>query len=186
MFARAEYTPGSDAYDDYYERHPDKEKIDSDIRAMPELLQPGGYYYEPADAARAKANFDLTEQLVPFCDGRPAPLKADLKLDEIKHELKKMAAFSGAVDVRIAALDQQHLYSYIGRRLAEYGTAVELAHTRALVFAVEMDSDAMRHAPFMPVVVESSKQYLKAAAIGVALASYIRSNPAVSKRVRRN
>ncbi|MBN1560241.1 reductive dehalogenase [candidate division KSB1 bacterium] len=174
MFARAHYTPGSDAYDDYYERHPDKAKIDREIRAMPELMQSGGRHYEPTDAARARANFNLTEQLTLFCNGQPALQKAAAEPDEIGLELKKMAILSGAVDARIAALDHQHLYSHIGRRLAEYGTAIELAHTHALVYAVEMDYTAMQHAPYMPVMVESSKQYLKAAAIGVALASHIR------------
>ena len=37
MFARAHYTPGSQAYEDYYKRFPEKKDIDDSLRHRPDL-----------------------------------------------------------------------------------------------------------------------------------------------------
>lgn len=175
MFARARYEPGSPPYEDYYARFPEKQKTDDAIRAMPELLAPGGKVYEPIGAAIAENNFNFTEQLIPLCDGQPAHEKSDIDSQDLTEKLKAMTLSLGAVDVRTTKLDPDILYSHSGRRLTEYGRPIDLMHSHILVYAVEMDYTAVQHAPNMPVVVESSKQYLEAAKIGIAIASYIRS-----------
>ena len=174
MFARANYEQGSFQYSDYYAKHPEKKKVDDRVRAMPELLSPGGESYEPIDAACAACNFALTEKLIPLCDGEPgSPMQ--INPAALTKKLKEMTMSLGAVDVGVAQLDAAHVYSHVGRRLPEYGTPIHLNHSHILVFAVEMDYETMQGAPQMPVVVESSKKYLQSATIAVALASCIRS-----------
>ncbi len=175
MFARMHYDKGSAAYEDYYTRFPARQKRDDDIRALPQLMSPGGEVFEPVAATIAENNFILTEKLIPLCDGPRAQKKTNMDPLELTITLKKMARSLGAVDVRTTALDPAHLYSHVGRRTAEYGKPISLSHSHVLVFAVEMDFAAMQQAPRMPVVVESSRQYLEAAKIAIAVASYIRS-----------
>ena len=175
MFARARYVAGSDAYRDYYSRHPQRKKIDDELRAMPNLLSPGGRHYEPVAAKMADNNFELNEKLIPFCDGTPAPKKTPLSAGEATEAVKRLILSLGAVDVGAAKLDPIHLYSHVGRGPGGYGAPITKEFENVIVFAVEMDFKAMRCAPKMPVVVESSKQYLEAAKIAITAAAFIRS-----------
>ncbi len=175
MFARARYVAGSDAYRDYYRRHPQRKKTDDVLRAMPNLLSPGGRHYEAVAAKMADTNFTLTEKLIPFCQGTPATEKMSVPAAEATAAVKRLVLSLGAVDVGVARLDPIHLYSHVGRGPGGYGSPITDEFENVIVFAVEMDFDAMRHAPKMPVVVESSKQYLEAAKIAINAASFIRS-----------
>jgi hypothetical protein len=47
IFAREGYFPGSDKHTSYYTRRPELKDIDDKIRNLPELLEPGGRYYDP-------------------------------------------------------------------------------------------------------------------------------------------
>jgi ferredoxin len=175
MFARGRYVPGSDAYSDYYQRRPERKKTDDALRAMPNLFEPAGLHYEPVAAKIADNNFEMNEKLIPFCNGEPATEKTPIDPDKATAAIKNLCLSLGAVDVGMARLDPFHLYSHVGRGPGGYGTPIKDEFENVIVFAVEMDFSAMQQAPKMPVVVESSKQYLEAAKIAINAASFIRS-----------
>ena len=175
MFARARYAPGSAAYRDYYDRHPQRKKSDDAIRAMSDICAPGGQFYEPMAAKIANNNFEINEKLTPLCEGSPASTETAVEAAEACAAVKRLVCSLGAVDVGCARLDRAHVYSHVGRGPGGYGTPISGEFENVIVFAVEMDFAAMRQAPKMPVVVESSKQYLEAAKIAINVASFIRS-----------
>ncbi len=175
MFARVRYAPGSAAYGDYYHRHAQRKITDDAIRAMPDICAPGGEFYEPIAAKIANNNFEINEKLTPLCQGEPAGTKTVVSAAAGTAAVKKLVRSLGAVDVGCAKLNPMHLYSHVGRGPGGYGTPITSEFENVIVFAVEMDFAAMHHAPKMPVVVESSKQYLEAAKIAVTAASFIRS-----------
>lgn len=175
MFARARYEPGSLAYEDYYVRRPEKKEVDDSIRAMPNLLEPGGRYYEPVKAKIAESYFDLIEKLIPLAEGNTADQKTQIEPSEISSQLKQMAGELGAVDAGIAKLHPNHVYSITGRGPSGYGKKIELDHPYIIVFTVEMDHHTMSNAPKIEVIVESAKKYLESAKISIAIASFIRS-----------
>ncbi|MCK5742499.1 MAG: hypothetical protein KAH48_09795, partial [Chlorobi bacterium] len=43
MFARSSYKPGTEKYEEYYAKHPDKKQTDDKIRRLPGLLEEGGH-----------------------------------------------------------------------------------------------------------------------------------------------
>lgn len=175
MFARARYVKGTLQYQDYYSRRTERKKMDDAIRAMPKLFSPGGKYYDPVRSAIAENYFDINEILAPLAEGRPADKREKIEPAQATRLLKNMARKLGAVDAGIARLNPAHVYSHIGRGPGGYGTVVNLKHPFIFVFAVEMDFDAMAHAPQLDVVIESSQKYLEAAKSAIAIASYIRS-----------
>ena len=175
MFARARYVAGSVAYQDYYSRFPERKKSDDLIRSMPDLLSPGGKHYQPIEAKIADTYFSINEKLIPLAEGNPAAKQTSVFPENISLQIKKMIKSLGAVDVGIAKLNPNIVYSMTGRGPGGYGTKISLDHSHIIVFAVEMDFEAMRAAPKINVVVESSKQYLEAAKISIAVASFIRS-----------
>ncbi len=175
MFARARYEPNSLAYEDYYTRRPEKKQIDDALRAMPNLLEKGGRFYEPVKAKIAETYFDLIEELVPLVDGDPTETKVHIEPDKISSQLKQIAKELGAVDAGIAELLPHHIYSFTGRGPDGYGKQINLAHPYIFVFAVEMDYKTMSKAPKVDVVLESSKKYLECAKTSIAISSFIRS-----------
>ena len=175
MFARARYVKGTAAYTDYYKRRPEKLKTDDALRAMPDLLAPGGLHYQPLQAKMAENNFELNEKLIPLCQDSPAANRINLSPEEATEIMKNFVSSFGAVDVGVAPLDRFHIYSHVGRGPGGYGTPITGELANVIVFAVEMDFEAMQQAPKMPVVVESSRQYLEAAKIAINSAAFIRS-----------
>ncbi|MCK4766177.1 MAG: 4Fe-4S dicluster domain-containing protein [Candidatus Aminicenantes bacterium] len=89
--------------------------------------------------------------------------------------IEETARFYGAVDVGITPLKPYHFYSHVGRREEHWGEAVKSDHRFAIVIVVAMDVDMIKAAPGLPVVLESSRQYVEAAKIANILAEYIRS-----------
>ncbi|MDZ7721382.1 MAG: reductive dehalogenase domain-containing protein [candidate division KSB1 bacterium] len=175
MFARARYQPGLRAYQDYYTRNPQKQKIDDQIRSLPDLLSPGGPYYDERSASMAHLFFAETERLAQRAEGEPALEQTPLSPDDAAAQLKSMARSLGAVDSGIARIRPEYLYTHIGRGQGVYGDPIDLDHPRALVFAVEMKYNRVRQAPKIAVTLESAEQYLQSAHIAVTVAEYIRS-----------
>jgi hypothetical protein len=165
MFARAARRPGSEQYDEYYSRHPELKKTDDRIRKMPALLEPGSRHYHPEITEEAKQFFlDLREitadgTAVEEWSGR---IRSSTNPDSA---IREMVSALGAVAVGCAPLDEMFLYSHKGRFEHDYGDAIDLGHPSAIVFLVEMDFEAMRHAPRAQVLRESARQYYRAASI---------------------
>jgi len=179
MFARMAYTPGGPAYTDYYQRHPERRELDDALRRLPELCGEGSVTYDPLNSRIAPAIFELLAGWHHQVDlpgaGEPVAAATPEERAALTRHLKGLARYYGAVDVGIAELTPEVVYSHVGRREAEYGVPVDLRHRYAIVFAVEMDYRFISAAPNLPVVVESSHQYLEAAKVGLALGANIRA-----------
>ena len=173
MFARAERTPGSEPYDDYYERRPDLQETDDRIREKPELGSPEALYYDPAVTPEADHYFQSIEAIEPeptVVEEWTERLEA---ADEPHRVLREMAEALGAVDVGCTTVPEEYVYTEKGRFDEHYGESVDLDHDHAVVFLVEMDFDEMQHAPKAPVIRESARQYYRAARIAKAMTAVL-------------
>ncbi len=174
MFAREEYAPGSDKHTQYYAMHPENKRIDDKIRSLPQLLSPGGRYYDPEASARVVATFrtiaDMTIHVVGPVASRDNSPDPEIATAWVKQFLKRL----GANDVGIAQLNPMHVYSHVGRGPEPWGRPIDLNHKFVIVFTLEMDYDAVDTAPRLPAVEETAAKYLQAANISVPFARLIR------------
>ncbi|MBN1999203.1 4Fe-4S dicluster domain-containing protein [candidate division KSB1 bacterium] len=175
MFARALYIEGGDAYRDYYFRFPHRKQTDDLIRSLPEMLQSGGRFYEPAVALVAAGYFEQVKAIYPFVSRRPAGTKTAQDPEKITGMVKKMTFALGAIDVGVAKVSPHLWYSHVGRGPGSYGERIFLPHHFVIVFAVPMVWEAVKKAPGMPVIAESAKRYWKSGVIAVTMAAWIRS-----------
>ncbi|MFC2098679.1 4Fe-4S dicluster domain-containing protein [Bacteroidota bacterium] len=176
MFSRRTLVPGSERFNEYYERQPGNKPLDNKFRKLPGLLKAGTQYYDPILFAAANSIFERVEtDLHPRVEGTVAGAKAETAAPgEISKMLLKMAVDWGAVSAGITELHDYHVYS-IGGRGDRYGKEFKVDHKYALAFTVEMDYDMMRAAPGAPTVLESANQYLQSGMIAVQLAEFIRA-----------
>lgn len=175
MFARAEREPGTPAYLEYYDRHPELKPVDDRIRRKPPLGSPDSQYYDQARATEAETYFEAIEDL----DPEPETVESwAQRLDnaaEPEPVLASLARDLGAVDVGFTELPREFVYTHHGRFDENYGEPIDLDHEFAVVFLVEMDHETMSTAPQPPVLVESAKQYYRAADIAKTIAAVLRA-----------
>ncbi len=174
MFARAGYREGTPEYRDYYARNPDRREGDDRIRSLPGLCSAGSSTYDPLAAGVAGSTFRFLGDIRPLAEGTAAPEKQAIEAAGITATLKGLARYHGAKLAGIAELKPYHFYSHRGRHPENYGDEVTSGDRYGIVFAVEMDYFMVKGAPKPQVVVESARQYLEAAKIGMALAYFIR------------
>ncbi len=65
VLSRRLLTPGSEKYEAYYKRYPQRKEPDDRSRQAPGLLSDQALYYHPGTFAAAKANFEIIESLIP-------------------------------------------------------------------------------------------------------------------------
>ncbi len=173
MFARAARRPGTPPYEDYYARRPELRAVDDRLRRMPGLLKPGGRFFHPELSPAADRLFDEVETTV--ADPAAVALWRDrlAAAPDPRIAIRAMVRSLGAVAVGFAPLDPTFVYSAKGRHDRDYGHAVELDHQAAVVFLVEMDFDAMQRAPMVEAIVESARQYRRAAEIAKTVAAVL-------------
>ncbi|HKL29270.1 MAG TPA: hypothetical protein VJ898_08380, partial [Natrialbaceae archaeon] len=115
MFARAERTPGTEAYDDYYERRPDLQETDDRIREKPGLGSPAALYYDPAVTPEADHYFESIEAIEPEAAVVAEWTERLETADEPGRVLREMAEELGAVDVGCTTVPQEYVYTEKGR-----------------------------------------------------------------------
>ena len=174
MFARARLAPGTQEYDSYYAMRPENKSIDDRTRSKPGLLDSGSLYANPLLFASPKASFGLTEALRDAVDGPVSGQRLELPPGEMSAYLKDLSLYYGALDVGITHLEPYHVYSHIGRGVGTYGEAIQIEHTFALAFTVEMDYEMVATGPKAPAIMESARQYVEAARVAVQLANLLR------------
>jgi len=174
MFSRNELKSGSDNFNDYYKRNPDKKAIDENWRSKAGLLKPGSSQYNPFHFASADASFETIEALKHEVDGRVNPIKVEVHPDEITEFIKAWTKKLGALNVGIAKLEDYHIYS-TGGRAERYGKIYSRQHEFAIAFTVEMDKDMIASAPSGTIVMESGQQYLESGKIAIQLGKFIRN-----------
>jgi reductive dehalogenase len=173
MFSRNHYIPGSERYNAYYSKYPEKEILDNKFREKPGLLQTGSSFYHPFYFNAAKSSFDTIAAFRPLAKGEPAKNQTAISPGEATAYIKKWAVKLGAEDVGITLLKDYHKYSVVGRG-QDYGKTVELNHKFAIAFIVEMDKEMIDTAPHAPTVLETSQQYLEVGKVAVQVAAVIR------------
>jgi len=174
MFARAGYAKGEPSYRDYYSRHPEKQSLDDHIRSLPGLCSPGTSTYDPLHARIAGAAFHYLGHIRPLAEGSVSPDKQRTDPAATTKMLKGLAAYYGAKIVGVTEVKPYHYYSHRGRHPENYGDEVTKVHKYAIAFAVEMDYFMLKSAPQAPAILESSRQYVEGAKIGMILSYFIR------------
>jgi reductive dehalogenase len=173
LFARMARREGTPAYDDYYARRPDLQKIDDRIRGMPRLCRPGGRHFDPEISPRAEQYFEDIPGIDPDPDVVRRWTSALRGANDPTAAVKEMALHLGAVAAGCAPVDPAFVYTHKGRHDADYGREVRLDHPSALVFLVEMDFEAMRRAPRAETIRESARQYYRGAVVSKTLAAVL-------------
>lgn len=175
IFSREEYLPGTEKYDTYYRLRPEKKAGDDKLRALPELLAPGGLYYDPIGSKEVSATFRIIEGLTGSVDGKVGPGRDAIAPEAATEMVKSMALRLGADAVGIARLDPMFVYSHVGRGPEKWGAPIENNHTFAIVMAFEMDYGPVEGAPRLPITKETAVKYLKGARVSIAVAQHLRT-----------
>lgn len=173
-FSRIRLRPGGAGFDSYYAMRPEKKAVDDEIRSLPGLLSPGASLAEPVLFASPEGSFFLTDALRDAVDGPVAETRLELGPARMSEYLKALAVYYGARAAGVAELLPYHVYSHIGRDFRRYGEPIPFEPGYAIAFTVEMDLRMTRAAPRAPAVMESGRQYVEAARIGVQLAAAVR------------
>jgi reductive dehalogenase len=175
LFSREEYRPGSDKYEQYYARHPEHKKVDDRLHKLPELLEPGGCYYDPTRSVAIDKTFGRIRRLTTAVDGPINSDKNDIDPKTITDEIKRTTLRLGADEVGVARLDPMFVYSHVGRGPEEWGRPITNHHKFAVVFELEMDYYFVDDAPRLSITEETARKYLQVAEISIKLAEYIRA-----------
>lgn len=175
MFAREEYEPGDSKYDIYYSAKPQFKEIDDKIRKLPRLLSPGGKYYDPIRSGYIISIFRSVKNLLNEVDGEISADRQAVDAAEVTVSIKKAILEMGAGDVGIARLNQNYVYSHVGRGPEKWGSEIVNSHKYAVIFTLEMDYYHVEGAPGLFMTEESAARYLQGALISVEIARYIRN-----------
>lgn len=173
MFSRKELVPGSEQYMAYYKNHPEHEVRDEAFRTEPGLLSPDSMFYHEKAFKEAQSYFSGVEKLHQAVIGKVNPEKTNMSSMELTRKIKRFASDSGALNAGIVLTRPYHFYSHKGRG-SEYGEKIEIEHSFAIAFTVEMNHDMVQAAPQASIVLESAKQYLNAGNIAIRIAEMIR------------
>jgi len=175
MFARARLEPETPAYHEYYALRPENKASDDRTRSLPGLLSLDASQADFFIFGTTDASFGLTATLRDAVDGPVGTARRALEPDAMTRFIKALAGLYGAHSVGIAELQPYHVYSHIGRGSGEYGAPIDLPHRFAIAFTVEMNRALVGTAPSAPTVLESARQYVEAAKIGIQLGNLIRA-----------
>lgn len=173
MFSRNLLVPGTERFEAYYREFPEHRKPDDHFRSKPGLLSNQASFYDTFTFNSARAVFDSIAAFHDILDGDPAPEKTSLPAEQIALSIRKWIIKEGAISVGITHTRDYHWYSVVGRG-KDYGKKAQLPHSHAIAFTVEMDKEMMDSAPYGPTVLESARQYMRAAVIATEVAKYIR------------
>jgi ferredoxin len=173
IFSRAALEPGSRRFKEYYKRRPENLEADNRFRSEPGLLSLRSREADPFAFAAVEAGF-MTEEHLRFVTDGPVPAaKTLVNPVEITRYIRGWAKYLGAHSVGFTPLKDTHLYTVGGRR-EWYGRPVKNDHRYAIALTVEMDYQMTRQGPKPGTVMETAKQYLRAAEIAVQIAELIR------------
>jgi ferredoxin len=167
MFSRKALIEGTDDYENYYRMRPENEEIDAKIRLLPGVLSEDAKEGDTILFESANASFMLTEALQKSVEGPDGEQSRNWNPESLSGYLKDFSYFLGAHSVGITDLKEPHVYSHSGRGTSPYGQALDIEHTHSIAFTVEMSYEMMGTAPKAPVVMESARQYVEAAAIAL-------------------
>jgi reductive dehalogenase len=175
--------PGTEAYDSYYQLHPEFRALDDKSRKAPGFLNNAAHFYQAGTFEAAKANFEVIDYLGKLTHGvnpalavSPEPSTGDpvqVNPDKTSRFISRWLESTGAHSVGFTSLQEYHLYSHKGRG-PHSGSPIHLRHEHAIALTVEMNHRMMQSAPKASSIMESSEQYLNAGVLALKLAAWIR------------
>lgn len=174
MFSRNELKFHPQLAEKYYAAHPEKKEVDEKIHSKPEIEEPGRVFYDSHYSPVFDAVFHHLKHTRSAACGDPSPEKKAINNEKLVQVIRELALYYGAVDVGITSLKPYHLYTHAGRHAENWGEKIQNNHSSAIVIVVAMDVKMIKSAPALPVVLESSRQYVEAAKIANIIAEYIR------------
>ena len=175
VFARLRYQKGSDNYDDYYKRNPERKERDDAFRSRPFLGGEDAVMYDPLYSKMPEANFDFLADIRCLCTPTPCEVKVQATAEEFTNSICGLANYYGAKSVAITNVPAEYYYSHFGRPKEKYGHPVPTNLPTAIVFTCEMSRAMMFRAPKQPAALGATKGYIDTAIIGMQLAYFIAS-----------
>jgi len=172
VLSRRLLKPGSEAYADYYSRHPEHKQADDQSRKAPGLLSGLASHYDSGTFAAAKANFEIVESLYSERGGIN-PTRKSIQPEKVTLFISEWLKKTGAHSIGFTRLEEYHLYSHKGRG-NRAGEPIKKIYEHAIAITVEMDHTMLRSAPAGSSVMESSEQYLRSGVLAMKTAAYIR------------
>jgi hypothetical protein len=174
VLSRRLLVPGSEAYNLFYQQHPEFHEADERSRKTPGLLDHRSQYFHTGTFAASKANFEVIEYLGGLTHGlRPPGNPVEVNPDKTARFITQWLKRTGAHSVGFTHLEEYHLYSHKGRG-PNSGSPIQKKHKYAIALTVEMDHRMMQSAPEGSTVMESSEQYLQSGVLALKLAAWIR------------
>jgi ferredoxin len=196
LFARLQLVAGSDEYEEYYRRHPERRKEDDALRdrgGLARLILGGGLSVEEIQALKPRpdempkllerlTDEDLVRALIDDSTAvindivvadlrrRPAGRRVTLLPDRASALIKEVARFYGTALVGITEMQDNDYYTH--RRS---GAPVSRDFRFAVVFAVAMDRELIDRAPRRETLLATCNGYVKAAHVGARLSGFIKS-----------
>ena len=173
MFARNSLQYHPELAEKYYAIHPENRAIDEKIQGKPELGEPGQRFHDAYFSPVFDAAFTYLHRTREVSMERAELKKKEIDAAKMTQTIIEMAHYYGAVDVGIIPLKSYHVYSHSGRRPENWGKEIAFSHTFAIVIVVAMDVRMLKLAPALPVILESSREYVEAAKIAHIITEYI-------------
>jgi reductive dehalogenase len=175
VLSRRLLVPGSEAYNAYYQLHPEFLETDERARSAPGLFDQDSRYYHAGSYAAAKANGEVIDYLGKLTHSFTSPKVEAKKVDPEKTSsfISQWLKRTGAHSVGFTRLEEYHLYSHKGRG-QNSGSVIHRNHEHAIAITVEMDHRMMQSAPQGSTLMESYDQYLQSGVLALKLAAWIR------------
>ena len=163
---------------EYYERHPEWERYDREMKTLPGL----GAVGDPLDLS-----FFIQEVMQAIHYGREdmvdapfvAPVPFDISPARAAEKIKGFARHLGADLVRIGPLNPDYVYTHIGKTKfypdRQRGTPIHLTHKSAVSMAISITPGFIKSGPVLPSSIETLRVYTRLGMISDMIAGYIRS-----------
>ena len=174
MFARINYEEGTEIYEKYYEKNPEKKEMDDFLRTLPGFMVEEAFSFDPLNSGLINGTYKFLSDLKQHADGETSKDTYPVDKDTISSKLKHIAKYYGADLVGITEMEDVFYYTHRGREKEHHGEKVTNTHKYGIVFAVELEKDMVNRAPRLGQSLETSRGYVKAGMIGMILSYYLR------------
>lgn len=163
---------------EYYDRHPEWEGYDREIKSLPGLGAVGdpldlSFFVQEVIQAVHYGREDMVDS--PFI----APVAFDVSPARAAEKIKGFARHMGADLVRIGPLNPDYVYTRIGKTKfypdRQRGTPIHLTHKNAISMAIGINQKFIKSAPVLPSTIEIMRVYTRLGMISDMIAGYIRS-----------
>ncbi len=178
VFARNKLRPNSKEYREYYDKHPEHERIDINIRATGVINSSTGIDRTPMNLAMMHSSFILPRLLADYAVAEPNPETVKVSSKDASYVIKEFTRHLGACSVGICKVNPNWVYSKRGEihfdNWEDWGEPIPELPMNALVFGVEMNYEHVMAAPHTPTVAESANKYAEGAYMSTVLAQWFK------------